>query len=132
MFVADEETGGDVGARWLTAAAPDKVRCDMLLNEGAGDVFEFGGPAATACAAREKGIFRFKLTARGIAGHASLPRTGDNALLKLAPALQRLADAPAVVRHDRGAGRAARAGSARTRTTRRRRSRGSAPSTRGC
>jgi acetylornithine deacetylase/succinyl-diaminopimelate desuccinylase-like protein len=41
----------------------------------------------------EKGIFRFKLTARGVAGHASLPRTGENALLKLAPALQRIADA---------------------------------------
>ena len=46
----------------------------MLLNEGGGEVFEFDGRAATACAAREKGIFRFKLTAHGVAGHASLPR----------------------------------------------------------
>ena len=36
VFVADEETGGDVGARWLTEQHPDKVRCDMLLNEGGG------------------------------------------------------------------------------------------------
>jgi acetylornithine deacetylase/succinyl-diaminopimelate desuccinylase-like protein len=34
------------------------------------------------------------LTALGTAGHASLPRTGDNALLKLGPVLARLADQP--------------------------------------
>jgi acetylornithine deacetylase/succinyl-diaminopimelate desuccinylase-like protein len=42
----------------------------------------------------EKGIFRFNITARGTAGHASLPRTGDNALLKLGPVLAALADPP--------------------------------------
>ena len=93
VFVADEETGGDVGAHWLTATHPDRVRCDMLLNEGAGDVFEFAGSRRYGVCCAEKGIFRFKLTAHGVAGHASLPRTGENALLKLAPALQRIADA---------------------------------------
>ncbi len=93
VFVSDEETGGDVGAHWLTATHPDRVRCDMLLNEGAGDVFEYAGSRRYGVCCAEKGIFRFKLTARGIAGHASLPRTGENALLKLAPALQRIADA---------------------------------------
>jgi acetylornithine deacetylase/succinyl-diaminopimelate desuccinylase-like protein len=93
VFVADEETGGDVGAHWLTATHPDRVRCDMLLNEGAGDVFEFDAIRRYGVCCAEKGIFRFKLTAHGVAGHASLPRTGENALLKLAPALQRIADA---------------------------------------
>jgi acetylornithine deacetylase/succinyl-diaminopimelate desuccinylase-like protein len=91
VFVADEETGGDVGARWLTETHPDKVRCDMLLNEGGGEMFEFGGHRRYGLCCAEKGIFRFKITARGAAGHASLPRTGDNALLKLAPALSKLA-----------------------------------------
>jgi acetylornithine deacetylase/succinyl-diaminopimelate desuccinylase-like protein len=91
VFVADEETGGDVGAHWLTTEHPDKVRCDMLLNEGAGDVFEFAGHRRYGICCAEKGIFRFTLTAHGAAGHASIPRTGDNALLKLAPALQKLA-----------------------------------------
>src|SRR5579884_939960 len=43
VLVADEETGGDVGAHWLTEHHPDKVRCDMLINEGGGEVFELGG-----------------------------------------------------------------------------------------
>jgi acetylornithine deacetylase/succinyl-diaminopimelate desuccinylase-like protein len=93
VFVSDEETGGEVGAKWLTEQHPDKVRCDMLINEGGGDVFEFEGRRHYGVCCGEKGIFRFKLTARGAAGHASLPRTGDNALLKLGPVLERLAAA---------------------------------------
>ena len=97
VFVADEETGGDVGARWLTENHPDKVRCDMLLNEGGGEVFEIAGNRRYGICCAEKGIFRFKITAHGAAGHASLPRTGDNALLKLAPALTKLASATALL-----------------------------------
>ncbi len=93
VFVADEETGGDVGAHWLTDTHPDRVRCDMLLNEGGGESFEFAGRRRYGVCCAEKGIFRFKLTARGDAGHASLPRTGDNALLKLGPVLERIAGA---------------------------------------
>jgi acetylornithine deacetylase/succinyl-diaminopimelate desuccinylase-like protein len=93
VFVSDEETGGDVGARWLTEQHPEKVRCDMLLNEGGGGVFEFGGARHYGVCCGEKGIVRIKLTAIGAAGHASLPRTGDNALLKLGPVLARLAEA---------------------------------------
>jgi acetylornithine deacetylase/succinyl-diaminopimelate desuccinylase-like protein len=91
VFVADEETGGEVGAHWLTANHPDKVRCDMLLNEGGGEVFEYDGRRHYGVCCAEKGIFRFTITALGAAGHASLPKTGDNALLKLGPVLARLA-----------------------------------------
>jgi acetylornithine deacetylase/succinyl-diaminopimelate desuccinylase-like protein len=91
IFVSDEETGGDLGAHWVTEHHPDEVRCDMLLNEGGGDVFEYRGQRRYGVCCGEKGIFRFKVTAKGAAGHASLPRTGDNALLKLAPVLARLA-----------------------------------------
>ncbi|MGH2913693.1 MAG: M20/M25/M40 family metallo-hydrolase [Solirubrobacteraceae bacterium] len=94
VFVSDEETGGDVGAHWLTDNHPDEVRCDMLLNEGAGEVFSYGGVRHYGVCCGEKGIFRFNVTARGAAGHASLPRTGDNALLKLAPVLAALASQP--------------------------------------
>ena len=38
----------------------------------------------------EKGVFRFTVTAHGRAGHASIPRVGDNALVKLAPVVEAL------------------------------------------
>ncbi len=93
VFVADEETGGEFGAQWLTATHPDRARCEMLLNEGAGESFQWNGHRRYGVCCGEKGIFRFTLTAHGMAGHASLPKTGDNALLKLAPVLERLAQA---------------------------------------
>jgi acetylornithine deacetylase/succinyl-diaminopimelate desuccinylase-like protein len=91
VFVSDEETGGNIGADWLTANHPELARCDMLINEGGGEFFEVDGQRRYGVCCGEKGVFRFTLTARGTAGHASLPRTGDNALLKLGPVLTRLA-----------------------------------------
>jgi len=94
MFVVDEETGGDVGAHWLTTTHPDTVRCDMVINEGGGQWFEYHGRRHYGVCCAEKGIFRFDVVAHGASGHASLPRTGDNALVKLAPVLAKLADQP--------------------------------------
>ncbi len=94
VAVVDEETGGSLGAEWLTRTHPEKVRCEMLVNEGGGAVFEYGGPPARrrygVCCA-EKGIFRFTVTTDGVAGHASMPKIADNALLKMGPVLERLA-----------------------------------------
>jgi len=94
VAVVDEETGGELGAEWITKTHPEKVRCDLLINEGGGAVFEYGGPPARrrygVCCA-EKGVFRFTITTDGVAGHASMPKMGDNALLKMAPVLERLA-----------------------------------------
>jgi acetylornithine deacetylase/succinyl-diaminopimelate desuccinylase-like protein len=93
VFVADEEAGSLQGARWLCEKHPDKVRCDLSVNEGGGEVFEFGGRRFYSVCVAEKGVFRFKLSTSGRAGHASIPRIGDNALLKLGPFLTRLAAA---------------------------------------
>ncbi|HVA19616.1 MAG TPA: M20/M25/M40 family metallo-hydrolase [Solirubrobacteraceae bacterium] len=90
VAVTDEETGGEIGAEWLTSTHPEKVRCDMLVNEGAGCVFEYGGVRRYGVCCAEKGRFRFTVTASGVAGHASMPDMGENALLKLAPVLERL------------------------------------------
>jgi acetylornithine deacetylase/succinyl-diaminopimelate desuccinylase-like protein len=88
--VVDEETGGELGAQWITENHPDKVRCDYLLNEGGGPFFEYAGARRYGVCCAEKGVFRFKLITDGVAGHASLPKMGDNALLKLGPLLERL------------------------------------------
>ncbi|TMM16598.1 MAG: M20/M25/M40 family metallo-hydrolase [Actinobacteria bacterium] len=90
--VVDEETGGSLGARWLTETHPEKARCDLLINEGGGSVFEYGGRRCYGVCCAEKGVFRFTITTDGVAGHASMPGMGDNALLKMAPVLARLAE----------------------------------------
>jgi acetylornithine deacetylase/succinyl-diaminopimelate desuccinylase-like protein len=92
VSVADEETGGSCGAEWLTEHHPDAVRCDMLINEGAGTVFPFGGERVYGVCVAEKGVFRFTLTTDGVAAHASTPNVGDNALLKMVPLLQAMGD----------------------------------------
>jgi acetylornithine deacetylase/succinyl-diaminopimelate desuccinylase-like protein len=89
--VVDEETGGSLGAEWITKNHPEKVRCDLLINEGGGEHFEYRGGRFYGVCCAEKGVFRFTVTTDGIAGHASMPAMGDNALLKMAPVLERLA-----------------------------------------
>jgi acetylornithine deacetylase/succinyl-diaminopimelate desuccinylase-like protein len=91
VVVVDEETGGELGAQWITKEHPEKVRCDLLVNEGGGAVFEYGDRRHYGVCCAEKGVFRFTVTTTGVAGHASMPKIGENALLKMAPVLERLA-----------------------------------------
>ena len=91
VAVVDEETGGELGAKWLCETHPEKVRCDMLLNEGGGPHFELGGQRYYGVCCAEKGVYRFTVSTDGAAGHASMPKLGENALLKLAPVLERFA-----------------------------------------
>ena len=91
VCVVDEETGGAEGAQWLCGEHPDKVRSDYVLNEGAGTLVPFGDERLYPICIAEKGVFRFTLRTDGVAGHASMPAMGDNALLKLAPLLERMA-----------------------------------------
>jgi len=92
VAVVDEEVGGADGAIWIIERHPDLVRCDYLVNEGAGAVIPFDGGRVFGVCVAEKGVHRFRLTTHGAAGHASNPRIGDNALLKLAPLLQAMAE----------------------------------------
>ncbi len=91
VAVVDEETGGSLGAQWITENHPEKVRCDLLINEGGGAVFEYGGRRCYGVCCAEKGVFRFTISTAGVAGHASMPGMGDNALLKMGPLLDRFA-----------------------------------------
>jgi acetylornithine deacetylase/succinyl-diaminopimelate desuccinylase-like protein len=61
-----------------------------LINEGGGAVFEYAGRRHYGVCCAEKGVFRFKVSTDGVAGHASMPSMGENALLKMAPVLDRL------------------------------------------
>jgi acetylornithine deacetylase/succinyl-diaminopimelate desuccinylase-like protein len=97
LFVADEETGGRWGAQWLCRERPDLARCDYLLNEGGGSVVPYAGKRYYGVCTAEKGVFRFSVFTEGSPGHASMPRLGDNALLKMAPLLERLGEREAEV-----------------------------------
>jgi acetylornithine deacetylase/succinyl-diaminopimelate desuccinylase-like protein len=88
--VVDEEVGGTLGARWLCRERPDAARCDFLLNEGGGAVMPYGDRRLFGVCCGEKGTFRFEVRAGGVAGHASVPGFGENALIKLAPVIERL------------------------------------------
>jgi acetylornithine deacetylase/succinyl-diaminopimelate desuccinylase-like protein len=90
MSVVDEEVGGHLGAKFLTQDRPDLVRCDYLLNEGAGPVIPYGDRRLFGVCCAEKGTFRFAVRTRGRAGHASVPAMAENALLKLLPLVERL------------------------------------------
>jgi acetylornithine deacetylase/succinyl-diaminopimelate desuccinylase-like protein len=90
LATADEEVGGIDGAKWLAAEHLDGVRGEFLLTEGS---FARAGPRATYYAVQvaEKGVSTVKLTARGLAGHASAPRE-DNSVVRIGRALGRIGD----------------------------------------
>src|SRR3954465_2952264 len=90
ISVADEETGGILGAKWITEERPDPPRVDYLLNEGAGAGMPYGDRRLYGVCVAEKGTFRFNVRTSGTAAHASVPGLADNALLKLAPLIERL------------------------------------------
>jgi acetylornithine deacetylase/succinyl-diaminopimelate desuccinylase-like protein len=96
VATADEEMGAEAGAQWLCREHPDAVRSDYVLNEGGGVAFELDGRRYYTLCVGEKGVFRFLLRTHGRAGHASVPALGDNALLKLAPLLERMREQPPV------------------------------------
>ena len=102
VITADEEAGAVYGAKWLCEEHPDKVRADLVINEGGGGWFEVEGKRLYTLCVGEKGVFRFNLRARGRAGHASVPALGENALLALAPLIERFEDQPSPTPSDAG------------------------------
>ena len=88
---ADEEVGDDFGLQWLVRAHPDAVRCEYALNEGGGDRLQLGRRVLYLCSTAEKMSAPFRLTVHGRSGHASMPGIADNALVKAAALIERLA-----------------------------------------
>jgi acetylornithine deacetylase/succinyl-diaminopimelate desuccinylase-like protein len=91
VFTCDEERGAALGAQWLCSEHPERMRADFVVNEGAGELIRHGDCRVYGVCVAEKGVFRFTLSTSGRSGHASVPRIGDNALVKMAPLLTALA-----------------------------------------
>ena len=67
------------------------MRVDYAINEGGGERVELGGRAFYLCAAAEKMSSPFRIIVHGRSGHASMPGIADNALVKAAPLIEKLA-----------------------------------------
>jgi len=88
-LVADEESGGKLGAGYLVEKYWEKVKARYVFNEGSIG-FDRGGLHLYPIQVAEKGVAWMRLTAHGTSGHGSMP-IKDNATVKLIRALDRLA-----------------------------------------
>jgi acetylornithine deacetylase/succinyl-diaminopimelate desuccinylase-like protein len=88
---ADEEVGDGFGLSWLCEAHPDAIRCDYAVNEGGGDRLELGGSTYYVVTTAEKLTAPFEINVHGRSGHASMPGIADNALVKAAKLIERIA-----------------------------------------
>lgn len=92
LAVADEEAGSAYGARWMADHHPDLITTDYVLTEHGGLHAGPAGAPTIGMKVGEKGVAWRRLTVRGTPGHGSMPFGADNALVKAAAVVQRLAD----------------------------------------
>jgi acetylornithine deacetylase/succinyl-diaminopimelate desuccinylase-like protein len=88
---ADEEKGGEYGIRYLIEHHRDLIKADFAVNEGGEEPLLINGRAVYFIQVGEKGTAWSRLTAKGFSCHGSVPALGDNAVVKMAGAVQRLA-----------------------------------------
>jgi acetylornithine deacetylase/succinyl-diaminopimelate desuccinylase-like protein len=93
LACADEEAGGALGAGHMCERHWDALEADYCLTENGGTVSR--GPDGTVNVTvhvGEKGVAWRRLRVRGTPGHGSMPYGADNALVKAARVVSRLAD----------------------------------------
>jgi len=87
---ADEEKGGEAGAGWLVRNYPEKIQADYVINEGGGLAIPIGSKNIYTIQTAEKGIYWFKVKAKGQPGHGSVPGAADNAILRMNKVVEKL------------------------------------------
>jgi acetylornithine deacetylase/succinyl-diaminopimelate desuccinylase-like protein len=87
---ADEEKGGEAGAGWLVRNHLEKVQADCVINEGGGLAIPVNGKNIFTIQTAEKGIFWFKVKAKGRPGHGSVPGAADNAIMRMNKVVEKL------------------------------------------
>jgi acetylornithine deacetylase/succinyl-diaminopimelate desuccinylase-like protein len=84
--VADEETGGKLGAAWCIDNPLKSIKCDFaIIGEPSGL-----NPLPKAIFLGEKGHLQVKITTNGISGHASMPSIGKNAIYMMSEIIEKL------------------------------------------
>jgi acetylornithine deacetylase/succinyl-diaminopimelate desuccinylase-like protein len=92
LACADEEAGGALGAGYMCRQHWDVLRADYLLTENGGTVSALGDELSVTVHVGEKGVAWRRLRVKGTPGHGSMPYGADNALVKAARVISRLAD----------------------------------------
>lgn len=92
LACADEEAGGALGAGHVCKRHWDALRADYLLTENGGTVSEHDGQTSVVVHVGEKGVAWRRLRVTGTPGHGSMPYGADNALVKAAHVVSRLAE----------------------------------------
>ena len=87
---ADEEQGGLSGADYLLRNYPEKVFAPYVLNEGGGLAISTRNGYVFTVQTAEKGILWFKVKAKGIPGHGSMPNVADNAIMRMNKVISKL------------------------------------------
>ena len=91
--VADEEAGGHWGAEWMFDHHPEAIDADYVLTElGGWSSVDDHGHRSITINVGEKGIAWRRLRVNGTPGHGSMPFGSDNALVKAAEVVRRLAE----------------------------------------
>jgi acetylornithine deacetylase/succinyl-diaminopimelate desuccinylase-like protein len=94
LACADEEAGGALGAGHVCDRHWDAIRADYCLTENGGTVSRGArsGELNVTVHVGEKGVAWRRLRVKGTPGHGSMPYGSDNALVKAAQVVARLAD----------------------------------------
>ena len=100
LGVADEEAGGSHGAGWLVDQRRDHVRADYVITESGGVPVDTAAGQRLWVTVGEKGTAWSTLIVHGTPGHGSRPHGADNALVKAAQVVSRLAQSRGTVRID--------------------------------
>jgi succinyl-diaminopimelate desuccinylase len=84
--VADEETGGSFGTKWLLENRLNSIKCDFIVIGEATGL----NPLPKGIILGEKGRLEIKIVTNGISCHASIPFVGKNAIYMMSEIIQNL------------------------------------------
>lgn len=89
---ADEEKGGLDGVGYLLRNYKEKIYANYVINEGGGAAIPIKNVNVFTVNTSEKGILWFKIKAKGIPGHGSIPNMADNAIMRMNKVIGKLGD----------------------------------------
>ncbi len=87
---ADEEMGGLGGADFLLRNHREKVFAPYVLNEGGGSAIPTLSKNVFTVNTAEKGLLWFRVKAKGVPGHGSMPEAADNAIMRMNKVVEKL------------------------------------------